>query len=347
MSDPGAQAPPPAVTAIVPVYNGLDHLERCLPALARAGERAPLEIIVVDDGSDDGSADYARARGARVLSSGGRQLGPGAARNVGAAAARADLLLFVDADVAVHPDVLDHVLPAFRDGSVVAVFGAYDDRPPDRGFASQYMNLRHHWVHQEASDEAQTFWTGLGAVRREAMLAVGGFDGKRFPRPSIEDIDLGRRLREKGGRILRIPAMQATHLKRWSLAEVVRTDVLRRALPWARLMHEFPGAFTDLNVGPGERAKALLAGALLVASVLALLGVVHFAVPLALLLAAAAANAGLLRVFHARGGAWFALRALLYHQLYYVYSAAVYVYAALEHRLTGRRSRSEAQEPQA
>jgi GT2 family glycosyltransferase len=339
--DAGPRPALPAVTAIVPVYNGRAHLERCLPALLRAGEGASLEILVVDDGSDDGSAEYARSLGARVLSSGGRQLGPGAARNVGAEAARGDLILFVDADVAVHEDVLAHVLEAFREADVVAIFGAYDDAPPHRGFASQYMNLRHHFVHQDPTDDAQTFWTGLGAVRRDAMLAVGGFDGERFPRPSIEDIDLGRRLRAKGGRIRRIPAMRATHLKEWSLPEVVRTDVLRRALPWARLMHEFPGAFTDLNVGVAERLKALVAGVFLLSVVAALFGGVSFWAPLALLLLAAVLNRGLLRVFYETNGAWFALRALLYHQVYYVYSAGVYVFAALERAVRSRRPASE------
>lgn len=342
--DPGATDPrpaAPAVTAIVPVYNGRGHLERCLPALLRAGEGVSLELLVVDDGSDDGSDEYARSLGARVLSSGGRQLGPGAARNVGAEAARADLLLFVDADVAVHDDVLVLVLEAFREPDVVAIFGAYDDAPPHRGFASQYMNLRHHFVHQDPTDDAQTFWTGLGAVRREAMLEVGGFDGERFPRPSIEDIDLGRRLRAAGGRIRRIPEMRATHLKEWSLPEVVRTDVLRRALPWARLMHEFPGAFTDLNVGAGERFKALVAGAFLLSVAAALVGAVPIWVPLALLGLAGLLNRGLLRVFYETNGAWFALRALLYHQVYYVYSAGVYVFAALEQAVRGRRPAAE------
>jgi len=345
MSDDRQPAPTPAVTAIIPVYDGLAHLEKSLPALQRAGDPAALEIIVVDDGSNDGSADYARARGVRVMSSGGRQRGPGAARNVGSAVARGEIVLFVDADVAVHPDVLAHVLPAFRESDVVAIFGAYDDRPPHRGFASQYMNLRHHYVHQDATDDAQTFWTGLGAVRRDALLAVGGFDGKRFPRPSIEDIDLGRRLREKGGRIRRLPDMQATHLKEWSLGEMVRTDVLRRALPWARLMHEFPGAFTDLNVGFAERLKAVLAGVFLLSFVLAPFGAVRlglaaFLPALVLLVAAAVANRGLLAVFYQRNGAWFALRGLLYHQVYYVYSAGVYVWAAIEHALSPRSRRA-------
>lgn len=346
-----------AITAVVPVFNGRSQLEVSLPALRHAGSGYDLRLIVVDDGSDDGSADYARSVGATVLESGGRKRGPAAARNVGAAAADTEIVLFVDADVAVHPDVLGHVVAAFRDDDVVALFGAYDDCPPHRGFASQYMNLRHHHIHQNihqsahrnvdpgtrpdghgnGTREAQTFWTGLGAVRRDAMLAVGGFDADRYPQPSIEDIELGHRMRATGGRILCDPGMQGAHLKIWSLRGVVQTDVFQRALPWARLMHEHPGAFSDLNVGTGERLKAVLAGALFLATALALLGRAPAWLPVALFAVAVHANRGLARLFWQRNGFWFALRAILYHQLYFVYSAASYVWTIIEHRLSSRR----------
>ena len=325
----------PAVSAVVPVYNGRSYLERCLPALFALDGAEALEVIVVDDGSDDGSAEYAAGLGARVVPSGGCRLGPASARNVGVREARGEVLLFVDADVVVHRDVLARVREAFTEPDVVAIFGSYDEQPPHRGFSSQYMNLRHHFVHQEPADDAQTFWSGLGAVRRRAFLDVGGFDPERFPRPSIEDIELGRRLRDAGGRIRRIPTLQATHLKEWSLLEVVRTDVFARALPWARLMQQHPGAFTDLNVGLAERLKSLLAGVFWLALGLGLLGLVPLWWAALLLVGAAFANRALLAVFHARNGPWFALRALVYHQLYYVYSAAVFVYTAIEHRLGG------------
>lgn len=323
----------PDVTVVVPVHDGKWQLEQSLPAILRAAEGHDVELIVVDDGSADGGDEYARSLGATVMSSGGCKLGPGAARNVGAAAARGEIVLFVDADVVVHDDVVGRVASAFDRPDVVAVFGAYDDDPPYEGFASQYMNLRHHYVHQDASDEAQTFWTGLGAVRKRAFTAVDGFDADTYRVPSIEDIDLGRRMRAVGGRILRVPEMRGTHLKEWSLVEVVRTDVLRRALPWARLMHAHPGAFTDLNVGPGERIKAVIAGIFFAALALGVVAPQSLFVALGALALAAFVNRGLLAVFVERNGAWFAFRALLYHQLYFVYSAAVFVWAAVEHRL--------------
>ena len=85
---------------------------------------------------------------------------------------------------------------------------------------SQYRNLLHHFVHQEGNPEASTFWAGCGAVRRAAFDAVAGYDEARFRRPSIEDIELGYRLRRAGYRIRLDRDLQCTHLKRWRLPVV-------------------------------------------------------------------------------------------------------------------------------
>ncbi len=245
-----------ALSVIVPVLDGSETLGRCLDALAAASGAELVEVIVVDDGSSDGSADLARSLGARVVSSGGHALGPAAARNVGAKVATAELLLFVDADVLVAEDALELVLGSFEDGSLGAVFGSYDDTPSEVNDASLYMNLRHHHGHRVPSENSATFWTGLGAVRRDAFVAIGGFDQDGFPCPSVEDIDLGQRLRASGVRIRRDPNLLGTHLKRWSWRSVVHTDIFRRAKPWSEMMIAHPGEFTDLNVGRSEQCKS-------------------------------------------------------------------------------------------
>jgi GT2 family glycosyltransferase len=317
--------PSPTVSVVMPVYNGRSHLASSLSAVMGIDDPRLLEVIVVDDGSSDGSAAFAAELGASVLSSGGRQTGPAAARNVAARQAVGDLLVFIDADVVPHADALARIVECFDQPDVVAVFGSYDEHPRHPGFMSQYMNLRHHHGHQSASLDADTFWAGLGAVRRTAFQAVGGFDAERFPVPSVEDIELGGRLRAAGGRIRRDPSIQGKHLKQWSFAGVVHTDVFRRALPWAQLMLENPGAFGDLNLRASERLKAVLAGALAMATLLALGGLLSAWVPVALAASAWLATRSLTSRFAQTNGWWFALRALFIHQLYYLYSTAAYV----------------------
>jgi len=177
--------------------------------------------------------------------------------------ARGEWLLFVDADVLVHPDTLRRVTEAFlADPDLVAVFGTYDDAPPTPGFVSQFRNLMHRYVHLQSAGPADTFWAGCGAVRRTEFLAVGGYDARRYPRPQIEDIDLGYRLRDAGGGIRVDVAIQGAHLKRWTFWGGTRTDLFDRGIPWVRLLHERGGLTADknLNLKRGERFKTGLVG---------------------------------------------------------------------------------------
>lgn len=126
-----------SVSVIIPVYNAAEHLEACLAHLA-ASAIPPLECIVVDDGSADGSAKVARRYGAKVLSTGGRA-GPAHARNLGARGARGEILFFVDSDVCVHPDTLERLRQDFQaDPELDALIGSYDASPASPDFLSQY-----------------------------------------------------------------------------------------------------------------------------------------------------------------------------------------------------------------
>ncbi|OLT14680.1 hypothetical protein BJF78_17795 [Pseudonocardia sp. CNS-139] len=93
-------------------------------------------------------------------------------------------------------------------------------------------------------------------MRREAFLAAGGFDGKRFPHPSVEDIDLGMRLARGGARIVLDPAVQGTHLKAWTLRSMVVTDFARRGVPWVAMQLRSGQGSTALNLGWRHRVSA-------------------------------------------------------------------------------------------
>jgi GT2 family glycosyltransferase len=216
------------LTVVIPATDGRTTLDRTIGAIRRASA-PPEELIVIDEPG---------------------HLGPAAARNLGSRRAGGDVLVFVDADVEVHPDAFDRIRSAFdEDEALAAVFGSYDDDPAPGGVVSDFRNLLHHHVHQQGAGVATTFWAGLGAIRRDVFLALGGFDEERFPRPSVEDIDLGMRLDGQGGRIVLDPAIQGKHLKRWTLASMTKTDLLRRGVPWLRLVIERRSGSTALNLG--------------------------------------------------------------------------------------------------
>jgi cellulose synthase/poly-beta-1,6-N-acetylglucosamine synthase-like glycosyltransferase len=190
-------------------------------------------------------------------------LGPAAARNTGAASAVGDILVFVDADVIISPGALDRMTRRLdADLTLAAVFGSYDDSPREQDLISRYRNLLHHHVHQNGRREATSFWSGFGAIRKQAFAAAGGFDATR--RAAIEDIELGFRLVDRGYRIQLDATILCKHLKRWTLWSMVRADFALRALPWSRLMLRHGRFPDDLNVTIARRwiVALTVAGAL-------------------------------------------------------------------------------------
>jgi glycosyltransferase involved in cell wall biosynthesis len=323
-----------AISVIMPVYNGTHFLPQSLPpliAMAKQGE--VLEVLVIDDSSTDSSAAMAEQMGAKVLSSGGR-LGPGAARNQAAAVAQGDILWFVDADVVVHPDAARYLCGGFDSEQVVAVFGSYDSNPPARNFFSRYKNLVHHYYHNRASEDASTFWSGCGAIRRDAFLSSDGFDVARYKYPSIEDIELGHRLIKAGGKVRLLRNVQITHLKVWRFWNLIHTELFRRAIPWSRLIvTSGEGIPNDLNVGMAEQARAAVAGVLFLSILAVLMGLLSPPLLLIPILLVHFTNREIGLFFKRRGGLWFAIRALTFHQVYYLYSASAFIYVSLEHAL--------------
>jgi hypothetical protein len=281
-----------------------------------------FELIVVDDGSTDQSAALAKSAGATVVSNPVPQ-GPAAARNLGARAASAPLIFFLDADVAVHPNAVGLALARFEaDPGLSALFGSYDDAPTAPGIVSQYRNLLHHFVHQQGRFDngirpAHTFWTGCGTIRRDIFLAFGGFDPRLYPRPAIEDIELGYRLTRAGHRIVLARDVLATHLKRWTLAEMVRTDIFRRGVPWTILIKRTGTIETDLNVKSDQKACVVLTGITLVASVCCLTNPWAGLAALAGLSSIVVLNRGFFAFLAGRKGLAFAGAAVALHLLYY------------------------------
>jgi hypothetical protein len=221
------------LAAVIPATDAPRTLPRCLAAIESA-DAPPDEVVVVDEPP-------------RAL--------PSAARNLGAERTTAELLVFVDADVLVAPDAFRRIRAHFRDDpGLTAVFGSYDQRAATTTLTSRFRNLLHHHVHTRAAGPASTFWAGLGAVRRDAFEAAGGFDHRQR---MLEDVELGMRLAEAGGRILLDPAIQGTHLKNWTFRQMVVTDFRDRGVPWVHLLLEHRDLPASLNLGWRERASAV------------------------------------------------------------------------------------------
>jgi GT2 family glycosyltransferase len=279
------------LTVVIPATDDPPSLRSCLDALARSDE--PHEVDVVRE-----------PRGA----------GPAAARNRGVARATGEIVVFVDSDVEVHADALRRMRERLdADPRLAAVFGRYDDHPAAVQTVSRFRNLLHHHVHTRSAGEAQTFWAGLGAIRREAFDAVGGFDEQRFARPSIEDVELGMRLHAAGRRIALDPSVQGTHLKRWTLRSMLRTDLADRGVPWVALALERGAAGTALNLSWRHRAAAV--------SALAAVGALALGRPraaAAAVLAMICSNMSFYALLRRQGGTRLALAGVPLHLLHHL-----------------------------
>lgn len=327
-------ARPRDVALIMPTTSWTGFFEPCARrALERIDESScDAELVVVLDGEPTPPPEWLLRHDVRIVST-GRRSGPAVARNRAAESARAEILMFVDADVELGHGAIDRVRDRFRaDSGLAGMFGAYDDEPAAPGTTSQFRNLLHHHTHVINGGPAVTFWAGCGAMRAERFRAIGGFDG-RYRHPSIEDIELGSRLSAAGGRIEIDPDLRCKHHKRWTFRSMVYTDVARRAVPWTRLMLHNRRMPASLAIDWRNRASGILASLGVAAAVAAAI-----LAPWLWLAAAACAagvfglNARFYRLCRRKRGVSFAAACFALHYLFFVYSTVAFA-AASAHAL--------------
>ena len=330
-----ATDPRHSLTLVMPTISWEEPFGTCIRS-ALAGLGPDDEALVVFDGLPPPAPDWLRHSPAQRLST-GRRSGPAAARNLAAQRARGEILLFVDADVELHADAMERLRAHFAaDPALLAVFGSYDDHPAAAGVVSRFRNLLHHHTHNCYAGPATTFWAGCGAVRRDAFLALGGFDAETYERPCIEDIEFGMRLSDAGGRILLDPAIQGTHHKRWTLRSMVATDIGQRAIPWSRLLLRRPQDRRVLNLDGTARLSSLLILLVLLSTLSLAWRPTLWPLPLLSLAAFVVLNSSFHAVCFRRGGALLTLAAIPLHGLYFLYSTLSFALVWMQHLLSGK-----------
>jgi GT2 family glycosyltransferase len=194
----------PLVSFVIPVSNDVLRLQRCLTSIIR--NRYPrdlIEIIVVDNGSTDGSAAAARSYGAVIVNSAGDSVA--AHRNRGARAALGGVIAFADSDHEIDRNWIETAVEVLSDPNVAATGAPHLTQPRANWVQQQYDGLRSHPVQRE-----EVAWLGGGnfAVKRSAFDRAGGFDASLT---ACEDVDLCNRLRLAGHRIVADPDLRSIH----------------------------------------------------------------------------------------------------------------------------------------
>lgn len=212
-------------SVIVPAYNAEQTLASCLESLtAQTVLQDTYEVIVVDDGSTDRTAEIAKRFNIRYLFQENR--GPASARNHGVHAAQGRIILFTDSDCVPTPHWIEEMVEPFADPQVVAVKGSYRTRQRELvarfaqvEFEDRYdMLLRHSHIDMVDSYSA--------AFRKDAFEIAGGFD-ESFPKANNEDTDLSYRLSTAGCKMVFKPGAVVYHRHPATLSRYLRVKFWR------------------------------------------------------------------------------------------------------------------------
>jgi GT2 family glycosyltransferase len=322
---------------VITAHRAGPMLDACLDSAA-ALDPVPREVIVSIDGADPAVIQAVNLRGFRVVSGPGT-VGVSAARNAGIKAATGDIIVLADSDVLLPKGHIARLAQAFIEHpDAAAIIGSYDDKPAAPGIVSRYRNLLHYYTHRNGLRDAQTFWAGCGALRRDAFEEVGGFD-ESYHLPSVEDIELGYRLRKAGHRIRLVPDWQVKHLKQWTFADLIFTDIGRRAIPWTRLLRREGRLDNDLNIDMTSRLSAALVCLGICLLPLGFLLRPALLLGALLLVLATALNWTFYRFLAHRGGWPFAIASIPLHWLYFVGATAGFALGHLGSHHTAHNTR--------
>src|SRR5581483_1650618 len=185
-----------SVSVIIPTFNGASRIGDCLDALLQQTRRHNAEVLVVNDGSTDNTADVvARYPDVRLINQ--ANAGPAAARNRGAQEARGTILLFTDDDCVPMPDWLANMIEPFRNPEVIGVKGVYRTR--QNSLAARFVQIEYEDRYRlmaslPSIDFVDTYSAGL---RRDRFLQMNGYD-TTFPVACAEDAELSYRMSARG-----------------------------------------------------------------------------------------------------------------------------------------------------
>jgi glycosyltransferase involved in cell wall biosynthesis len=323
----------PLVSVVIPSYHSIRTVGLCLRSVAEQ-TYAPIETIVVDDGSTDGSAELAESHGATVLRAMVNS-GQSTARNLGAAHARGEILFFLDSDVALDRGAVAASVAALGASPAVgAVCGVYDSEPLlPASLPAQYRAAQQYVWFNEADGVIPGLHTAMCAIPADVFREVGPFNpGMRY----TEDQEYGYRLRQRY-EVRATPAIRGRHDHDATLWTILRKVFQRTRLGmpmWLR-HRSLPG-----GAATGSRALSSVAALAAVAALPLpwLVGVPGAAVPPVLLALAVALDIPTYRFVFARRGVGFGLYFVAVHVLVNLTTVVAAGLGLLQHLLRPRRA---------
>lgn len=298
------------LSVVIPVYNGVHTLEQCLQSVQKNSFKN-FELIIVDDGSSDGSRQIA-AKYTNNIFLHEKNQGLVCARMTGIATARGEIVVNIDADVVIFQDTLGRIADFFEKNSdISAVTGRLSKKHPHSSFFSQYKNLYMNYIFGKLPNHVNFLYGSIHALKKDAVEIY------QSDQNIGEDSERGQRLISMGKKIAFLKDLEVVHLKKYSFMSWVKND-FRVPYHWATIFIRFKGwkslgkNKTGYLHSPKEQLASVVIGplsALLFA--LSMLGLIPIGAPIALLAVWGLLNASFIAFLWKEKGAWFGLRAVL------------------------------------
>ncbi len=212
-------------TVVIPAFNSEETIGKCLNSVLRQKEPGSFEVIVVDDGSTDKTAEIVKKfRKVRLIQQ--KNSGPATARNNGVKQARGDVIVFTDDDCIAEQGWLKEMLTPFKDKSVSGVQGAYASMQKEFMARFSQMEIEYRYEKMKKQKFIDFIGSYSAAYRKKDFLEVNGFDS-RFKIASGEDPDFSFKLAEKGKKLVFNPKAVVFHKHPVSPAGYFRTKFFR------------------------------------------------------------------------------------------------------------------------
>jgi len=317
----------PEVSVIIPIYNGADTIPVVLEALYRSTAR-DFEVVIINDGSTDNSLEVLKGLSKKYpfrLISFPENRGVSKARNAGAAAARGEIILFIDADCIVLTDTIEQAVKALRKGDSICIGGAYTREAWDKDFFSNFQSLYIHHVETKV-EHPDYIATHCMAIWKKTYDEFGGFKEDYFigHAASVEDVELSHRLIDAGYQLSRPSHIQVQHMFRFGLRKSVK-NAIKKSKYWTMyslhnrdVMKDSGAASYELKVNVGTQVinLALVAAAIASRSWYPLVGAAF------LYGVNSAVSFKLLHLIKEEKGWGFLVKAMGYYQFVYPYIVA-------------------------
>ncbi|GBD98354.1 poly-beta-1,6-N-acetyl-D-glucosamine synthase [bacterium BMS3Abin07] len=246
------------ISVIIPNHNGEGTIRQCLES-AFSSQYDGFEVVVVDDGSTDGSVETIKKFPCKLIRLPERS-GASMARNTGAQNSTGDILFFLDSDCVINEDTLGKINSAFNDtclcvtargqgGNNVIIGGTYSIAPYDKGFFNTFQSVFINYSETKKADNPDYIASHAMAIDAEAFRTSGGFNEDFLP--IIEDVEFSHRLKKSGYRLIVIPGIEVGHIFNFSFVRSLG-NAFRKSMYWTMYSLKNRDIFSDSGTASVE-----------------------------------------------------------------------------------------------